>query len=1100
MKLRNYDLNQLNVVFYQALLRVIKVLFNATKFILPIVIALLPSLIHAADSIASDSSSLNFKPPPGDVSILFLGNIFGVVDGVLAGTGSQIVGQMFGVFNSAVLALGGILITYTLLVSTLNTAQEGQFLGQRWNSVWVPLRSIGGVVLLLPKASGYCLMQIFVMWIVVQGVGAADKIWAQALSYLNRGGAIVRPNVDPVTLMTRGKDDEIANGAYGILAAQVCMLGLEQMTTDYHSYVVNNNTAGTLCNKPASQSVIDFCRTSVPDFLNSVNLVGPTNPGDTNSESILQSSSSSVSMPMPNFGIEPYRALNGACGHIQFKQLELPGRSRQSVMQSSGSDTTGNPGDALSVLTSSELKTLSNSRAIAMNQLYISLERTAQKIMQNAPKFNQYIDCKSDTPCVDPETAQFHYGVPLTLQLAKCKATANPYNNYNSKTNSFRADEGGGYRSDACLSWDLIGGATEEVLLRGNELKDALAAYNGMMSASLFIVSQSENSADYNKQRAFIRKSENQGWLLAGAYYFRLAILTSQVLQQTSDSNAVDQNSGLKICSPADVDAQRMACGRGQWSTNDMLNYFKDCSHWGGNKVYKALFCTDSSFRSDITTKSERKMFGNNLDALANLIKGKASQTPKVPSIQGAALEQPIYGPATNSSYKEPDSVYGYLINGAALVTPGQPGARVPQFSFQITYNPSTNVPKLGKQNIRGGFWDIPGQVMTAIWNDLIVHLFNWMLSLLLPLLNMLFFAFLNPPMMLMTSVFFTAMDVMKNPSVNPILALANMGVGFIEGVANSWILMIMSAISALMLGLPGMGLMLILLPVVTGWLGVMFGIGVTCLYYVPLTPFLVFLFASIGWFMGVIEAMVAAPVVALGVMHPEGNDAFGKGDQAIMLLLGTFLRPPMMILGYIFGIILSYVGIWFINAGFEIVIPQIETLPKINTDSTFGWADGSPLDQAWSTAAGAISGNVSIYGMWSTIFLIVFEMIIYTTTLVVVVNKSFELIHYLPDKVLRWIGGGQESLGEGAQKGLQDVKKAHESASAQTGAAVMKVNQALQDKVTGWVKDKLSQDKSDKQDQDQDQSEDDSAEGDAEPEVSGEGGAGGGAAPPAVK
>ena len=65
-------------------------------------------------------NTVTFNPSPGDISVVFLGNIFGSVGGVLAGSGSQIVGKMFGIFNSAVLALGGIVIMYTLLVSTLN--------------------------------------------------------------------------------------------------------------------------------------------------------------------------------------------------------------------------------------------------------------------------------------------------------------------------------------------------------------------------------------------------------------------------------------------------------------------------------------------------------------------------------------------------------------------------------------------------------------------------------------------------------------------------------------------------------------------------------------------------------------------------------------------------------------------------------------------------------------------------------------------------------------------------------------------------------------------------------------------------------------------
>ena len=103
--------------------------------------------------IALADSSLSFAPPPSDYSVVFLSNLFGVVDGVLHGSGSQILGSLFGVFNAAVLALGGMIIMYTLIVSTLNTAQEGEMLGKKWSSIWIPVRSTMGLALLIPKAS-----------------------------------------------------------------------------------------------------------------------------------------------------------------------------------------------------------------------------------------------------------------------------------------------------------------------------------------------------------------------------------------------------------------------------------------------------------------------------------------------------------------------------------------------------------------------------------------------------------------------------------------------------------------------------------------------------------------------------------------------------------------------------------------------------------------------------------------------------------------------------------------------------------------------------------------------------------------------------------
>jgi defect in organelle trafficking protein DotA len=54
----------------------------------------------------ASGGTIQLTVAPNDLSVRFLSNIFGVVDGVLHGSGSQIFGQMFGVFNSAVLTLG----------------------------------------------------------------------------------------------------------------------------------------------------------------------------------------------------------------------------------------------------------------------------------------------------------------------------------------------------------------------------------------------------------------------------------------------------------------------------------------------------------------------------------------------------------------------------------------------------------------------------------------------------------------------------------------------------------------------------------------------------------------------------------------------------------------------------------------------------------------------------------------------------------------------------------------------------------------------------------------------------------------------------------
>lgn len=133
-----------------------------------------------------------FKPVPDDLSIWFLGNIFGsdLIQGSRI-SDIKLLSRVFGMFNQVVLVVGMIIVTYTVVAGSLNTASEGKALGEKWNSVWMPVRTSLGIAMLVPKGgSGYCMAQYLVMWLTIQGVGAADTVWGTMLSYFEQGGAI----------------------------------------------------------------------------------------------------------------------------------------------------------------------------------------------------------------------------------------------------------------------------------------------------------------------------------------------------------------------------------------------------------------------------------------------------------------------------------------------------------------------------------------------------------------------------------------------------------------------------------------------------------------------------------------------------------------------------------------------------------------------------------------------------------------------------------------------------------------------------------------------------------------------------------------------
>jgi defect in organelle trafficking protein DotA len=307
------------------------------------------------------------------------------------------------------------------------------------------------------------------------------------------------------------------------------------------------------------------------------------------------------------------------------------------------------------------------------------------------------------------------------------------------------------------------------------------------------------------------------------------------------------------------------------------------------------------------------------------------------------------------------------------------------------------------------------------------------LLELMMPPVMELFSAILSPMIGMGTTVFVNALEVMRIEGVNPILAIANMGTSLIDGVGNVWIAIIIMTVPASMWP-PTMALLMCVIPILSSWMGIMLTVGFSAAFYVPFIPLLIFTFASIGWLIGVVEAMVAAPIVALGVVHPDGHEALGKGDQAVMLLLGMFLRPAMMVIGYIFGIIISYVSVWVMNAGFNLTIMDMKHLTPIDKDNIVPEINSNR--------------KKSMYGFWSNIFLFYFTMITYATLYMAIVQQAFELIYFLPDRVLRWLSGGNtETFGSGAVDGmLKEVQGVIQEASSSAASALQETGQGASD------------------------------------------------------
>ncbi|HSW93798.1 MAG TPA: DotA/TraY family protein [Gammaproteobacteria bacterium] len=131
-----------------------------------------------------------FSLASDDQSVAYLGQIFGYVGSVLpVNNPPLLVSILFKTLNTVALTIGAILVVYVTVVGLLKTAQEGEFLGRQWNALWVPVRTVLGIAALFPTSTGYSAIQVVIMWIILQGVGAADTLWTKTLQYVAVAGS-----------------------------------------------------------------------------------------------------------------------------------------------------------------------------------------------------------------------------------------------------------------------------------------------------------------------------------------------------------------------------------------------------------------------------------------------------------------------------------------------------------------------------------------------------------------------------------------------------------------------------------------------------------------------------------------------------------------------------------------------------------------------------------------------------------------------------------------------------------------------------------------------------------------------------------------------
>lgn len=156
-----------------------RVLWIACMAMLGAALAFACQPVHAQSATPPSTAPLSgFAPPPDDPALGALGNLFGNIGGMnfMPGLLDGPIGQMFLTFNTAVISVAALFFLWNVLSATVQGAHDGEFLGRRYHSYWMPLRTFTGMFLLIPMFAGWSGAQVFMAWAMWAGTGIANAV------------------------------------------------------------------------------------------------------------------------------------------------------------------------------------------------------------------------------------------------------------------------------------------------------------------------------------------------------------------------------------------------------------------------------------------------------------------------------------------------------------------------------------------------------------------------------------------------------------------------------------------------------------------------------------------------------------------------------------------------------------------------------------------------------------------------------------------------------------------------------------------------------------------------------------------------------------
>ncbi|MCL5260755.1 MAG: DotA/TraY family protein [Gammaproteobacteria bacterium] len=800
------------------------------------IILLIPTLAFAAAGGDCDLLNvgncfrLNLTPPFTDISRSVLVQLFGSVGGGLETTTSTIFGQIFGLFNAGLLSIAGVGLAYTTIKAITDTAMDGGPMGQKV-SYWVGIRVALGTSLLVPKATGYSIINGVVMWLVLQGVGLADLTWNRSLDYLKSGAVFIAPISEQVNVnLTRYDDDTVHASTTDFLRSIACMRTVEKVfqnrrnqdLTRFNKHYQSLESVGTFPDKGSPEYNADLAILTSAVSLQPTPMIKenfdkgiieiPKMPVDSAGKS------TGIAVMNDDGSFSNVTGLDSLCG--QFKWTWDSSETNQTIKD--------------------HIERYKSLKGVALQDIINGLDDPAKNII------NTRFDSSYD-PAKWPDVKM------------KDKDKPNLTNPNDPKWETLR-------------TYSFPNAAQQSVAMT-QEYESAI--YPSRQQAW-----QDTQPATTDPR---FEQAKRDGWISAGRYFQ----LIYQIKKETDIDKAhyqVDTNE--RYLPPSKQDSG----GRGdryKFLVSFLSPYEEGCDPSKAKcpRVDDVMEWADN--------------IGENAYYYANALNVWNTKQKTPGGLQG------YRPPSLDLSQERNVLIAGAVALGLAIVNPAAiviAGAMVlPVIGVTVPY-----ILKLYVNHAIGDFNRL--MVDDTEQRTQIAKFYEMGLSLINNALGM---------WKTLTAVFYTigGIGVVAQGVLGVVAEVASFGSIFTVGEVAATSTAIQSA-NALM-HLAEMVFMLYL-PLAFAAAGTMFSTGIILAIYVPLIPFMVFMFGVIGWIIFVIEAMFASVIIALWITHPEGqHHLLGKAEHAVSLGINVFLRPVLLVIGMVGFIIVSNIVFGLFNSWF---------------------------------------------------------------------------------------------------------------------------------------------------------------------------------------